>query len=235
MKDADPYSFVWDVLPPFTGDSLVAAVGNTYRITATNKRTGCQSDTTIEIPGFKALQASFLANIQGGDRCVSNIFPDLRLFNTGQGGTTGTWYWGDGSTEPFDPNTNPIHTYNGEKNQYKIKLVVFNAGGCKDSAETTVCFKDTVLVFVPSAFSPDGNNINEGFYAVANGAVFYELQIYNRWGQKVFETQDPKNHWNGEFNGKECPEGIYTYMLIYKGRKTATRQQRGSIILMRTQ
>jgi gliding motility-associated-like protein len=233
MKDADSYSFQWDLTPPFYGDSLVAQVGNTYRLTAKNLRTGCQADTVIEIPGYKSITAGFIANIQGGDRCVTNIFPELRVFNNGIGATSGTWYWGDGSSEAFDPNTNPTHTYNGEKEQYTIKLVVYNAGGCKDSTETSICFKDTVLVFIPSAFTPDGNNKNEIFLPIANGAVRYEFIVYNRWGQIVFRTEDAKQGWNGDYKGLPCPEGVYSYQLIYKGRKSMPQQQRGSIVLMR--
>lgn len=234
MKDNDPYSYYWDIAPPFTGDSLVAAVGNTYRLTATNLRTGCQSDTSVEIPGYQAIQAGFIANIQGGEKCVTNIFPDLRIFNTGQGGTTGTWYWGDGTQETFDPNINPTHTYNGDQNYYKIKLVVLNAGGCIDSTELTICFRDTVVVYIPNTFTPNGDNRNEVFLPIANGANRYELAIFNRWGQKLFETTDPKQGWDGRFNGKDCPEGVYAYSLIYKGRKSITQLKQGSLILLRT-
>jgi len=233
MKDADPYQFRWDVSPPIFGDSISAPAGNFYKVTATNLRTGCQSDTSVEIPGFKAIQAAMILNIQGGEKCVTNIFPVLKIFNASQGAVTGMWYWGDGSSEAFDPNVNPSHTYNGEQNTYKIKLVIFNAGGCKDSTETAICFRDTVLVFVPNAFTPDGNNRNDVFYAIANGANTYQLYIYNRWGQLVYESADPKQGWNGEYIGQPCPEGVYSYMLIYKGRKTYTKQTRGSVILLR--
>lgn len=234
MKDNDAYSYQWDVQPPFTGDSLAAPVGNTFRVTATNLNTGCQSDTSIEIPGYKAIQAGFIANIQGGEKCVTNIFHDLRIFNTGQGGTSGTWYWGDGTSEPFDPNQNPTHTYNGDLNRYKIKLVIYNNGGCKDSSELTICFRDTVVVFIPNTFTPNGDNRNEIFLPIANGANRYELAIYNRWGQKLFSTTDPKQGWDGTYNGKSCPEGVYAYMLIYKGRKSISQQAKGTIILLRT-
>jgi gliding motility-associated-like protein len=90
-------------------------------------------------------------------------------------------------------------------------------------------------VFIPNSFTPDGNNRNDKFYAIANGANSYKLIIYNRWGQIVFETTDPKSGWDGTFNGAECQEGVYSYMLIYKGRKTHNKQTRGSIILMRAE
>lgn len=233
MKDNDPYSFSWDISPAFSGDSLVAPAGNSYRLTAKNLRTGCQSDTLIQIPGYAAIKAGFILNIGGGERCVTNIFPELKVFNSSQGGVTGTWYWGDGSSEVFDPNTNPSHVYNGDKDKYRIKLVIFNQGGCKDSIETEICFRDTVVVFIPNSFTPNSDNRNENFFAIANGARTYKLIIYNRWGQIIFESTNPAQGWDGTYNNRPCPEGIYTYQLIYKGRKTFTQQKRGSIILMR--
>ncbi|MBL7811897.1 MAG: gliding motility-associated C-terminal domain-containing protein [Bacteroidetes bacterium] len=233
MKDADPYLFQWDVSPPYTGDSLTAAVGNSYRVTATNLRTGCTNDTSVEIPGYKAIQAGFILNIPNGEKCLSNIFPQLRLFNTGQGGETGTWYWGDGSTEPFDPNTNPKHTYNGDLNTYTLKLVIFNAGGCKDSATAMVCFRDTVVMYIPTAFTPDGDNRNDVFAPSLNGVRDYRFIVYNRWGQVIFEATDVSQSWDGTHNGKPCPEGIYSWYMTYKGRKIPMQQTKGSLLLMR--
>lgn len=233
MKDSDPYRFNWDATPSLTGDSVRLPAGTTIRLTATNLRTGCVSDTTIEIPGFKALTAGFIVNIQGGEKCLSNIFPTLRLFNNSTGATTGTWYWGDGTSEAFNPADNPKHTYNGEFNRYKIKLKVQNNGGCEDSTETWICFRDTVVFFIPEAFSPNGDGLNDEFRIVANGMTDYELIIYNRWGQIVFQSHNPLKGWDGKVNETDCPEGVYAIYLKYKGRKTPMQQTRSSLILMR--
>lgn len=233
MKANDPYQYFWDISPPYSGDSLVAPVGNTYRLTATNLRTGCQSDTQILIPGYSAIQAGFIVNIAGGEPCVTNISPTIRFFNASIGGTSGTWYWGDGTTEAFDPNSSTSHTYNGDLNKYKIKLVIYNAGGCKDSAEKEICFRDTVIVFVPTAFTPDNDNFNDQFTAVASGARKFNLSIYNRWGEKIFESEDPNQAWDGTYKGKPCAEGVYAYRVTYKGKKTGMKQVAGSVLLFR--
>jgi gliding motility-associated-like protein len=233
MKDADPYTYIWDLAPQFKGDSLVAPVGNFYRLTAINKRTGCQSDTMVEIPGFKSIQAAFILNIQNGDRCISNIFPTLQVFNGSSGGTTGTWYWGDGSAEPYDPNGNPTHTYNGDINNYKLKLVIFNAGGCKDSTTANICFVDTVVVFIPNTFTPDGDGTNDIFLPSTSGSRRYEMMVYNRWGEIVFSTKNIGEGWDGNYKGYPCPEGVYAYKLIFKGKKTFSQTRNGSITLLR--
>ena len=233
MQDKDPYRFVWDVSPSYIGDSLSALAGNLYRVTAENLRTGCISDTSIEMPGYKAITAAFIANIPYGAKCLSPIYPNLRIFNNCMGATQGTWYWGDGTSEPFDPATSPKHTYSGDLNKYSIKLVVQNSGGCSDSMSVTICYRDTVVYYVPNAFTPNNDGLNDKLESVVIGAQEFEIMIYNRWGQIVFKTTNPNEYWDGRNNGTDCPEGIYAYQIRYKGRKTPNKQDKGIILLLR--
>jgi gliding motility-associated-like protein len=233
MKDNDPYRFTWDVSPVYMGDSLSALSGNLYRVTAVNLKTGCTVDTSIEIPGFKAITAAFIGSIPNGANCLSPINPTLRIFNNCVGATTGTWYWGDGSSEPFDPSMSPKHNYNGDKNRYKVKLVVQNSGGCTDSTEEDFCYRDTVVYYVPTAFTPNNDGFNDKLDWVLIGATEFEIIIYNRWGQIVFKSNNTSQFWDGSFQGNPCPEGVYAYRIKFKGRKTANRQDKGSILLLR--
>jgi gliding motility-associated-like protein len=86
---------------------------------------------------------------------------------------------------------------------------------------------------MPDAFSPNGDGVNDEFRINANGFTEYEVIIYNRWGQVVFNSIDPAKGWNGTFNGKDCQEGIYAIYLRYKGRKTPMQMARGNLLLMR--
>ena len=233
MKDNDPYRFTWDVSPVYMGDSLNALSGNLYRVTAVNLKTGCIVDTSIEIPGYKAITAAFIGSIPNGAPCLSPINPTLRIFNNCVGATSGTWYWGDGSSEPFDPAMSPKHLYNGDKNRYKVKLVVQNTGGCTDSAETDFCYRDTVVYYIPTAFTPNEDGFNDKLEWVLIGATEFEIIVYNRWGQIVFKSANASQFWDGTFQGNPCPEGIYAYRIKFKGRKTANRQDKGSILLLR--
>lgn len=233
MKDNDPYAYTWDVSPPVNSDSLNAPAGNQYRLTVLNRRTGCMSDTMIEIPGFQAISAGFIAKAPNGEPCLSNVYPTLRIFNNCIGAETGIWSWGDGSTEPFSPADNPRHTYSGDKDRYHIKLKVFNSGGCTDSADAWICYRDTVIYHIPNAFSPNGDLINDEFMVQANGIREFEMLIYNRWGQLVFRTNDISKGWNGTFQGKPCQEDVYAVWIKYKGRKTGWKQDKETLLLLR--
>jgi gliding motility-associated-like protein len=233
MKDVGPYRFTWDVSPAYIGDSLNALSGNQYRVTAVNLKTGCIVDTTIEIPGYKAITAAFIGSIPNGAACLSPIYPNLRIFNNCVGAETGTWFWGDGSSEPFDPGMSPKHFYNGEKNRYRVKLLVQNAGGCTDSAEADYCYRDTVVYYIPNAFTPNNDGFNDKLESVVIGATEFEMLIYNRWGQIVFKSDNTSQFWDGTYRGTHCPEGVYAYRIKFKGRKTPNRQDKGSILLLR--
>ncbi len=91
-----------------------------------------------------------------------------------------------------------------------------------------------MFVFVPNAFTPDGNNLNEKFKAVASGVRFMRLYIYNQWGELVYDSgQDSENGWNGECKGRPAPSGIYIYKLQIEGYQGEERSLNGTIHLIR--
>ena len=69
-------------------------------------------------------------------------------------------------------------------------------------------------LFVPNAFSPSGEKIeNQTFKAFANRVLRFEMSVYNRWGEKVFETDDIRVGWDGNYKGEPAAKGVYTYTL----------------------
>jgi gliding motility-associated-like protein len=232
ITESDPFRVTWHTVPPFSGARLKAPAGIRYRATVRNLSTGCMRDTALTIPAYRNLRAAFSVFPQSPE-CLSNIQPTARFSDMSFGGTTGIWHFGDGQTQLYVPGINPAHTYSSDYSAYRIRLILQNEGGCTDSAALDICMRDTVLVYIPNAFSPNGNNKNEVFLPVLNGAREYRLRIYNLWGEKLFETSDPRLGWDGTFNGKPCPGGVYVYVLEFKGRKTYPKMERGWVSLLR--
>lgn len=89
-------------------------------------------------------------------------------------------------------------------------------------------------VYVPTAFSPDGNGQNDVFrvkmYDVVNN---FRMSIYNRWGQLVYQSTDPKQGWNGERKGIRLDPGTYLWTITYEDHAHQPMQQQGSILLIR--
>jgi gliding motility-associated-like protein len=91
------------------------------------------------------------------------------------------------------------------------------------------------LVFMPTAFSPDGNSIND-FYPdnkYTNIGLLYDVKLYTRWGQKMAEFQTPDLNWDGNINGNPAPEGAYVFLVTWIGCDNVRRTESGSFHLMR--
>ena len=68
-------------------------------------------------------------------------------------------------------------------------------------------------IFIPSAFTPNGDNNNDIFYVRGSNLYSIELEIYNRWGELVFRTDDLNRGWDGSYNGREADPGVFVYHL----------------------
>jgi gliding motility-associated-like protein len=92
-----------------------------------------------------------------------------------------------------------------------------------------------VLIYIPSAFTPNNDGINDAFQVVISDLVSYELTIYNRWGDWVFHSTDPEDVWVGNVKGGDhyAPEGLYSYRIIWKGARTDSEELLGTFELMR--
>ena len=153
--------------------------------------------------------------------------------NLSEGGTDGGWDFGDLQTLPYDPLTNPSHTYAGDTDNYTIRLFIQNEGKCKDSFSLNICVLDTITLFIPSAFTPNDDETNDVFRIESAAVSEASIEIYNRWGEMMFSTDNPRQGWNGFYMGKLCPTDYYVYVIKYKGKKTPWKYTRGYFYLLR--
>jgi len=121
-------------------------------------------------------------------------------------------------------------------------LMVSNNSGCSDTDCVTVTVLDTVpvkiecgTVYVPNAFSPGNNDLlNDTFKPVTNCVHEYSFIIFNRWGEKIFETSDTSEGWNGLFKGKICKQDVYIYKISFlDDTNNDFHQDMGKVILLR--
>jgi gliding motility-associated-like protein len=91
-------------------------------------------------------------------------------------------------------------------------------------------------LYVPNAFSPTGNGINDYFLAYGEGIEQFKMYVFNRWGQQIFESNDMSLGWDGTFNGDDCPQGIYVWKIEYSMYDYLTLQSHilvGKVTLIR--
>lgn len=234
LGNGNPVKRSWFHDPQYMGDTLFAFADNRYRVNLTDQNTGCIGDTIIEIAGYKAIQAGFLIQTQNNEKCLTPLDANTVFFNQSTGGTSGTWHWGDGTSNPFLPNQNEIHTFAGTQSSYKVMLSIRNEGNCTDTAIEDICYKDTVIYYLPTAFTPNGDGINDRLDCAFWGTSEIQVRIINRWGEIVFESTENNITWDGNYNGNPCMEGTYAMIIEYKGNKQGKRIAYSTVTLLRT-
>ena len=92
---------------------------------------------------------------------------------------------------------------------------------------------DEPYIFIPNAFSPNKDNNNDVLYVRGKLLTDIHLAIFDRWGEKVFETNDIKKGWDGTFKGKPCEPGIYVYYLEATCLGQINYFKKGNVTLIR--
>jgi gliding motility-associated-like protein len=112
--------------------------------------------------------------------------------------------------------------------------VTINSGGCSatDSIEVIV-IENCGQVFIPTAFSPNGDGQNDILYIKGDCIQTIDFNIYDRWGNVVFRTQDMTQGWDGTYMGKPAQTGTYTYFITVLTNNGNTASKKGSITLVR--
>ncbi len=143
------------------------------------------------------------------------------------------WYFGDGdSTNIFQPS----HAYPAIPNIYNVMLLVFSDKGCVDTVNGNVVVEDVFTFYAPSAFSPNDDGINDGFRLFGNGidSSTFHLQIFDRWGEIIFESDNLYESWNGKVNsGKVAPIGTYTWLAKFRDFNGILHEESGAVSIIR--
>lgn len=146
------------------------------------------------------------------------------------------------STTTFLPNDSVIFNIGAlnysasDTGTYIITHVAFNEFGCTDTIRDSIHLFSPFNLYMPNAFTPNGDNINDIYRYTVTGADNSHIEIYNRWGEVVFKSNNPYEGWNGRKlnRGPAVESGLYTYVIIVNVTKGAyTYQKRGVIKLLR--
>lgn len=157
-----------------------------------------------------------------------STFAPVTFTSTSSGATTWEWEFGDGFTSTEE---NPSHLYPLAGN-YEVCLTVTNDAGCEDKICDSVIIEEISLLDIPNAFSPNGDGFNDEFLPLNYGMADYELAIYNRWGELVFNTSSTTNGWDGTYEGKVQEIGTYVYIVSGKGVDNVQYYKQGNFTLV---
>jgi gliding motility-associated-like protein len=116
-----------------------------------------------------------------------------------------------------------------DSGHYEIKQWVSSQFGCLDSITKKLYISFAYNLFIPDAFTPTEDGLNEGFRPVGLGMVRYEMSIYNRWGEKVFESETDQPQWDG----KDALPGYYLYHIRAFDFRNNVHSYSGAVYLIR--
>ena len=166
--------------------------------------------------------------ISAGADVVINLNESTQLNATGV--TNGVYTWSPPTWLDCTVCPSPISTPD-ETITYTV--VVADSNGCVATDDVTVFVEFENVIFVPNIFSPNGDNMNDVLYVRGKGVAELKFFIYDRWGEKVFETTSLDNGWDGTFRGKKMNKAVFVYYLeaTFVGGEEVT--QKGDITLVK--
>ncbi|MDD2387181.1 MAG: gliding motility-associated C-terminal domain-containing protein [Bacteroidales bacterium] len=187
----------------------------------------CSIDTTIAITVFPIPIAEFRANRTN----ITMATPIVYFTNYTEGGFFYNWDFGDGIQSNA---ANPSHVFTFPGN-YHVSMQASSLYGCSDSTGVDIFVSNELAVYAPTAFTPNHDDLNETFKVIVDGVntETYSLAIYNRWGETVFFSELYSEEWDGRYMDKECPEGVYSWMLTFIDLYGNEYRKTGKVTLLR--
>ena len=192
---------------------------------------GCQTDTTFT--DLIEIEPSPVADFSFSPENPDNFAPDVDFTDLSSGASR--WYW-DFNGRATSIEQNPSYSFR-DTGQQIVTLIVTHPSGCQDSVVQIIDVEPQTTFFMPNAFSPNGDSVNDVFKGKGylEGIKQFEMQIWNRWGELIFQTQDPAAGWDGRIgrNGKDAPPGMYLYYVKTIGPRGEETEWKGYATLIR--
>ncbi len=189
--------------------------------------TGCSG--TVTIPDLVNAHGAPSASFTASPPTTTIDDPVVHFFNTSQNATDFIWSFGDaansGSLERSPSLRFPT------VDCYTVTLVAANDLDCVDSTTALICVEDPFMLFMPNAFTPNGDGINDVLLPLSSVRVPVDflLMIYDRWGTPVFTTEDPSQGWDGS----SLPPGIYVWKIWITDSQGKGHEEVGHVALLR--
>ncbi|MCB9204729.1 MAG: PKD domain-containing protein [Flavobacteriales bacterium] len=162
--------------------------------------------TAIEVSNAVRANITPVAEFEILKEKVSLLDAELEMTESSQHALNYYWNLGDGTTST---EVLPEHTYT-EPGIYDVVLIVEN-GDCQDTEFGRIVVDPIYTFYIPTAFTPDDDGINETFFGTGEAIKTYNMKISDRWGELLFESNDPDYHWDGTYKGKQVEAGLYVY------------------------
>jgi gliding motility-associated-like protein len=223
------YTYAWNTAPILTEPAISNLLEGGYYVVVTDEN-GCFDTLSVKLTNTPPAVPFFVTE-PSYENPILESDAQILFLNMSQGAIAYDWDFGDGMGRANDEN--PIYTYL-EPGQYPVTLTAYN--------RYLVCPVDTTFIlniipdgalYFANAFTPNGDNFNDVFYFKGEGIVAVDAHIYNRWGQEMAVINNVEDGWDGTFQGKPVPEGVYMYVVKAEFNDGSVVERGGSITVIR--
>ena len=206
-------------------------VPGSYDISLTvQSLTGCVITLSITEEDAVTVYEDPVAGFEVNPTTVSIFEPTVFITDNSEGSVDCEYEMGDGG---FVQDCSFDYTYT-QAGYFEIIQTVVNETGCVAQTSEWVLVEGYAF-YAPNVFSPNGDGINEVFLPSILGASEYRLEIYDRWGERIFKTTDQKEAWIGNVKGGEhyAQDGVYVYKVFFKDMLNFPYEFTGHVTLIR--
>lgn len=229
-------TFIWDI--PGAGTStqanpsfLFESPGD-YDVTVTvSSAAGCT--TTVSQPDWLTIYPKPVAIASANQTTTTIVNPVINFTDLSIGATMWNWNFGDEDTSTVQ---HPTHTYQ-DSGIYVVNLTVSNDFGCTDDTTLLIVVEPDWAIYVPNAFTPNGDNINDFFgpFGIGMNPDKFKMFIFDRWGNLIYETTNLNKPWDGKANNGSIPaqEDVYIWKIAAESFKGEKREMMGHVSLVK--
>ncbi|MDP4760111.1 MAG: gliding motility-associated C-terminal domain-containing protein [Crocinitomicaceae bacterium] len=195
---------------------ILFQMNGTFDVSLTANLNGCSVTETIA--NYIQVDNYPIALFEPSSEVFTEPNQTMYFMNNSLGAATYLWDFGDGGISTEE---GPAHLFENNEDGFDVVLTAVSTLGCSDTANYFIGFDPGLVYYIPNSFTPDGDMFNQTFNPVFTSGIDsynYNLYVYNRWGELIFESSDPVIGWDGSIGeeGKDCQAGVYTYQIFIK-------------------
>jgi len=228
-------TYLWDLgdntLSHIKNPSHTYTVPGQYTVTLTIETPyGCKRSLTV--PKMVTVYGLPEANFSQSANTINMLDPVVSV--TDYSIDAVNWEWDFGDASPISYDQNPVHEC-GDTGSFEIKLLVTSSGGCPDSSYGRLFVEDVFSIYIPNAFTPNGDGVNDSFIAKGVGFTDYDMWIIDRWGKQIFHSTSPSDPWDGSYyhNNNLCQNDVYEYVILVHDNSGKEHKFIGHVTLVR--
>lgn len=213
----------------YTTDSLYQPASFDVGLTVTSD-SGCTQ--SLNKPGYITVYPKPDAAFTALPQITTITNPVINITNNTIGGDVWTWNFGDTQTSSL---FEPLSITYSDTGTYIQALITSNQFNCKDTAYETVVIEPDFMFYIPNAFTPNDDGVNDDFIPKGIFVNEFEMHIFDRWGNLIYTTGDLNKPWNGRANnGNEMAQkDVYVYLITVSDLKQNKYKYRGTVTLVR--